>query len=143
MNHKLIIILIVLAGVLLAPFSAAPAAAQQSSVCTTTHIVQRGETLFRIARRYNTTVAFIAGINSISNPNVIYAGQSLCVATTATQPQPQPGGTTYVVQAGDTLSMIARRFGVNMTVLAQVNGIVNPNRIYVGQVLRIPEVTIQ
>jgi LysM repeat protein len=116
---------------------AAPAHAQQTTViCTQTHIVQRGETLYRIARQYGTTTAALQAMNGITNANRIYAGQSLCVAQ-------QISGTTYVVQPGDTLARIARRFGVDMTVLARINGISNPNRIYAGQTLIIPDVTIQ
>lgn len=48
--------------------------------------------------------------------------------------------TTYVVVPGDTLSAIARRFGVTISELAQANRIVNPNLIYVGQTLVIPGV---
>jgi LysM repeat protein len=48
------------------------------------------------------------------------------------------GGTCYVVQKGDTLSHIAKRFGVSYHELARYNGIANPSVIYVGQVIRIP-----
>jgi len=51
---------------------------------------------------------------------------------------PAGGETTYVVQPGDRLYRIALRFGVDYRVLAAHNNIVNPNRIYPGQVLRIP-----
>ena len=53
-------------------------------------------------------------------------------------PDPTPSGKTYVVQAGDTLSAIAYRFGTTVAVLCQLNNISNPNYIYVGQVLRLP-----
>lgn len=51
----------------------------QTGGCSTTHIVQRGETLFRIARRYNTTLADLQARNGINNPNRIQAGQQLCI----------------------------------------------------------------
>lgn len=44
----------------------------------------------------------------------------------------------YVVRPGDTLSAIARRYGVSLWTIARLNGLVDVNRIYVGQVLRIP-----
>jgi putative chitinase len=46
--------------------------------------------------------------------------------------------TRYTVRLGDTLSGIARRFGVTVAALAQANHITNINRIYAGQVLIIP-----
>ena len=53
--------------------------------------------------------------------------------------KPTPsGGTTYTVQKGDTLSGIAKRYGTTVAALAAANGIKDPNKIYVGQVLTIP-----
>jgi LysM repeat protein len=52
--------------------------------------------------------------------------------------QVQPTMQRYVVQYGDTLSTIAVRFRVSLRELARLNGIVNPNLVYIGQVLRIP-----
>jgi LysM repeat protein len=51
---------------------------------------------------------------------------------------PAGGETTYVVQPGDRLYRIALRFGVDYRALAAYNNIINPDRIYPGQVLRIP-----
>ena len=48
-----------------------------------------------------------------------------------------PGGGTYTVKAGDTLSAIAARFGTTATALAKLNGITNPSFIRVGQVLKL------
>lgn len=65
------------------------------------------------------------------------------VPTPVPSPQPTeapsaPTEQVYVVKRGDTLFSIARRYGVPLADLAAHNGIVNPNRIYAGQVLRIP-----
>jgi LysM repeat protein len=122
---------------------AAASVSEASALCNQYHTVQAGENLFRIALRYNTTVAALRAANGLANANLIYVGQALCVAPVSTSPQPAPqpvpgGQTTYRVQAGDTLSGIARRFNVSMALLAQINGITNPSRIFVGQVLTIP-----
>lgn len=45
--------------------------------------------------------------------------------------------TTYTVQPGNTLSQIAQKYGTTVTEIAGLNGIANPNLIYVGQVLKI------
>jgi len=106
------------------------------------HIVQPGENLFRIALSYGTTPQVLAAANGIANPNRVYVGRRLVIpgrgATSSTPAQPAPSGQTYVVQGGDKLSAIARRYGVSTSALAQANGIRNPSVIYVGQVLRIP-----
>jgi LysM repeat protein len=114
------------------------ASAQTSGGCTAYHTVQRGDTLYSIARRYSTTVQQIQSFNGIANANQIYAGQQLCVYHNGQNPIPQPTDGSYTVQPGDTLFSIARRYGMNVTQLASFNGIWNPSRIYVGQVLRIP-----
>jgi putative chitinase len=107
---------------------------------TGVHVVQRGENLFRIALRYGTTVQAIASANGIANPQQIYVGQRLVIPGADGQPAPapQPGGTTHVVRPGENLFRIALRYNLNYHYLAQYNGITNPAKIRVGQVLRIP-----
>ena len=99
--------------------------------------------------------------NSLSDPNLLYVGQVLQLpgcnnAPAAVQPpsaqqppmqQPPPapskvdppatdqGQRNYTVRAGDTLSAIAAKFGINASAVALANGIANPNWIYVGQEL--------
>jgi LysM repeat protein len=111
-----------------------------SSGTTATYTVQRGDTLYSIARRYGTTVEAIAAANGIANPSRIRVGQTLTIpgATGSPAPAPSGGGTTYVVQRGDILFRIALRYGISYVYLAQYNGIADPSRIYVGQVLKIP-----
>lgn len=115
---------------------------------TTTYVVRSGDTLFRIATRFNTTAATLAQLNGIANPNIIRVGQSLIIpvggqvsvppsvpaATNAPPSQPN----TYVVRSGDTLFRIALRYGVSLRSLIQANGIIDANRVFVGQVLVIP-----
>ncbi|HET90900.1 MAG TPA: LysM domain-containing protein [Chloroflexi bacterium] len=103
----------------------------------TTHTVQRGENLFRIALRYGTTVQEVAAANGIANPALIYVGQVLTIPAAGVTPPPA-GGTTYVVQPGDNLFRIALRYNMSYLYLAQYNNIANPSSIYVGQVIRIP-----
>ena len=103
-----------------------------------THVVQRGENLFRIALRYGTTVQAIASANGIANPARIYAGQKLVISPSGAQSPQPPAGGTYVVQPGDNLFRIAMRYNMSYLYLAQYNGIANPSHIYVGQILRIP-----
>jgi putative chitinase len=124
----------------LALISIQPAEAAPPEYGPFIHIVQWGETLGGIAARYGTSVGAILRANWIANPDRIYAGQRLRIPA-RTGPYYPPGGGWgggYVVRHGDTLSGIAYRFGVSVNALVRVNGIVNRNRIYAGQRLRIP-----
>ncbi|HOA25184.1 MAG TPA: LysM peptidoglycan-binding domain-containing protein [Aggregatilineales bacterium] len=102
-----------------------------------TYVVQRGDNLFRIAQRFGTTVTAIQAANGLTG-TTIYAGQTLIIPTGGGTGTPR----TYVVQRGDYLNLIARKFGVSTSLLAQVNKISNPNLIFPGQVLIIPDAGI-
>ena len=109
---------------------------------TITYTVQRGDTLWAIARRYGTTSEEIAEINNISNPNLIYPGQQLKIPTNSTTEGEETRGTgdiIYTVQRGDTLSRIAREYNVTVAHIVELNDISNPNLIYPGDKLRITE----
>lgn len=56
----------------------------------------------------------------------------------APQPTPSPSGGSYTVKSGDTLSGIAADYGTTVSALVQLNGIANPDLIYVGQVINLP-----
>ncbi len=106
------------------------------------YTVQRGDTLSGIAQRYGTTVQELASINNISNPNLIYPGQVLRVLTNSTVNGNETRGTgsiTYTVKRGNTLSQIARTYGVSIASIVEANNIQNPNLIYPGQKLRITD----
>ena len=94
-----------------------------------TYVVQAGDTLSGIAARFGTTVANLVSLNNISDPNLIYVGQVLKIPSSGNSSR------TYTVQAGDTLSYIAAKFGTTVANLVTLNNISDPNLIYVGQVL--------
>jgi LysM repeat protein len=146
MRFKWLFIALVLAALLI-PALPQTAHAQDGSQ---NHTVQAGENLYRIALRYGRTVSELAAYNGITNVNLIYVGQVIRIPGTGTtipptavpsqpgQPTPVPAtGSTYTVVAGDTLARIAARFGTTYQAIAAANNIVNPNLIYVGQVLNI------
>jgi len=102
------------------------------------HVVQRGENLFRIALRYNTTVEAIAAANGIRNPQLIYVGQELTIPQGGGTTPSSGGGQTHVVRPGENLFRIALRYGTTPQAIAAANNLPNIHLIYVGQVLRIP-----
>lgn len=134
------------------PTSLAPAPTAVPVPTTSVYIVQTGDTLFRVAARFNTTASTLAQLNGITNINVIRVGQRLVVPTSGGTVPPAPAttvpattapsqggqGQSYVVRPGDTLFRIAIRFNVPLRTLIQANSIADANRVYVGQVLVIP-----
>jgi LysM repeat protein len=75
-------------------------------------------------------------LNGITNADLIAVGQDLKIPGEA--PPEYGGARPYTVRVGDTLSRIARDFGVSQDELAKLNNITNPDQLKVGQQLRIP-----
>lgn len=118
--------------------AALPASAQDGTgnSGTTIHVVQRDETLFRIALRYGTSVEAIADANGISDPRYLTVGQRLLIPYTGAN----VAGTVmlHTVTPGETLHTLAQQFGTTPETLAQANYITNPAQVFVGQAIAIP-----
>jgi LysM repeat protein len=139
--------ILVLLALLLAVFAVTGSASAWSG-CGTYYTVQWGDTLASVAYRCGTTMDAIRQ----ANPSIrywLYAGQTIVIPGNpgSYQPpyQPHPqypsyhGGRTYIVQWGDTLRIIASRYGVSVYDILAVNPqIWNPNWIYYGQVINLP-----
>ena len=111
---------------------------------TVFYTIQAGDTLSEIASRYGTTVQELVDINNLANPNLIYPGETLRVATNSTVHGSETRGTgsiTYTVQRGNTLSQIANAYGVTVSHIVEMNNLQNPNLIYPGEKLRITQST--
>ncbi len=111
------------------------------------YTVQPGDTMFSIAQRFGVSLdALIAANPQIPNPNLIFPCDVLCVPgpPSGRVPASCPPGFQgrYTVQPGDTMFTIAQRFGVSLDALIAANPhITNPNLIFPGDVLCVPEVT--
>ena len=101
-------------------------------ICVT---VRLGDTLSAIAALFGTSVDEIVKLNRIHNPNLIYPGQRLYLRVAKSVPYPCCD--TYTVVRGDTLSGIGARFGVSWRHLATINEIPNPDRISIGQQIKL------
>ncbi len=114
------------------------------------HKVRRGDNLTEIAERYGTTVDRIRELNGMSRRSTLKAGRSLKVETTTTvsrqlaEAKPAKNSRTsstpktYKVRRGDTLSMIADKFGMSISELRRANpSLKNSDNIRVGQKIRL------
>jgi membrane-bound lytic murein transglycosylase D len=103
--------------------------------------VQRGDTLSAIARRFGVRESQLVAINNLRSRHRIRAGQVLVlpgVAPVNVRREEPPDDGIYRVRRGDTVSIIARRFGTSEEKLVALNGLRDRNRIAVGQRLKIP-----
>ena len=114
------------------PASSRPEVASSAGQATkeTVHVVRRGESLHRIARKYGTSVQVLTAANNLRRPDLIHAGQRLVIPADGRE-------VLYRVRQGDTLSQLARTFRTSAARIRQANGL-RGNLIVVGQTLRIP-----
>ncbi|MCZ0936656.1 MAG: LysM peptidoglycan-binding domain-containing protein [Gemmatimonadetes bacterium] len=134
-----------------ARYAAVPA---DERVTWTFHTVQRGHTLGWIGQQYGVSVAALRAANGNLNPRRLQIGQELVIprsarssgASIAQSSNARPitartnaeGTTVVTVQRGQTLGVIAQRYGVSVAALRAANGNVSPRRLQIGQELLVP-----
>ena len=96
------------------------------------YIVQSGDTLYSIARRYNTTVDEIKRLNNLAS-NTLSIGMRLLIR----ELEEEFPSSTYTVQKGDTLYAIAQKYNTTVDTLKTLNNLTS-NSLSIGQILIIP-----
>ncbi len=99
------------------------------------YVVRSGDTLWLLAQRYNTTVDAIKNLNGLSS-NDLSIGQILKIPTAGAAPAPY---FEYTVRSGDTLWLLAQRYGTTVDAIKNLNNL-SSDILNIGQVLRIPNV---
>ncbi len=97
-------------------------------VAETTHELQRGETAYSVARRYNVPVEKLLEANGISDPTRLSVGTRLVIPE------------SYRVEKNDTLWSIARRYGISVDELRRMNNKRETDVLRVGEVLVVPRI---
>ena len=98
------------------------------------YTVRQSDTLYAIAKRFNTTVLALQSLNSLEDSRLVYEGDTVLV--------PHLDETrvrTYVVEAGDSLFRISQRFDTTVEALQSLNGISDRNHIILGQTILLPQ----
>lgn len=122
------------------------------ALADTTHEVQKGETLYSISRKYQITLSELRAANSLSESDVLKAGQKLTVPTpdienAATLTANAKGASSaasyqqteiYTAQKGDTFYGIAREHGIKVAELFSLNSLGNDAVLKAGQKLKVP-----
>lgn len=125
------------------------------AVCAAVHKMRPGETLYSVARSYNTDLQRLMILNGIKDPHNIAVGQEICIPHAGNtngnndismRPgAPSPGGPqrplkrTHTIATGDTLYGISRNYGVSLASLMSCNPGIDPYDLQVGAKLNIPE----
>jgi LysM repeat protein len=148
------VLVIPVAGQTSAPAVDPAASVVEPAIATSsTYTVARGDTLNSIAHAFNMTIEQLAQVNNLTNPNLVFTGQTLVVSAAALEPvetAPQPveaavvapstidAQTIHTVMPGEYLSSIARQYGVSWLSIAEANNIYDTNTVIAGQQLIIP-----
>lgn len=148
--------------------AAAPVAASTAPAQTgpRKHVMMAGETLTKIAAKYDVSVAALQALNNIEDPTKLRIGTALEIPEPGVEPAPKPAATAasapapapvpaaqpkpepvaaavssekiYEVVKGDNPVTIAKKFNVSQTALMEINGIDDPRKLQIGQKLKIP-----
>ena len=108
------------------------------------HIVRSGESIELIAGRYGVVVDELLRLNGFNVGTQLYGGDVILIPASSSSapvvatPAPAADAIQHVVQRGETLATIAARYGRTVAQIVGANGLLNPNRINVGQILIIP-----
>lgn len=110
------------------------------------YTVKQGDTLSELAERFGISVERLKQLNGLKSANDLQAGSQLVVPGAAggggssrTKASSRSGGTgTYTVQRGDTLTVLAERYGVSVDRLIQLNGLKSADDLQAGSKLVVP-----
>ena len=98
-----------------------------------TYVVQAGDSLWSIAKKFNTTVDELKKLNNLTS-NTLKIGQKLKIPTENNEPQ---GTGFYIVKKGDSLYSIARQYNTTVDAIMKLNNL-NSTSLSIGQTLKIP-----
>ena len=102
-----------------------------------TYTVQSGDSLYKIATKYNTTIDAIKKANNLTN-DLLSIGQVLTIPTTTISEEvPEPNYFNYKVVSGDSLYKIAKKYNVTVDSIKELNNLTS-NLLSIGQTIKIP-----
>lgn len=100
------------------------------------YIVKKGDSLYSIARSFNTTISELKSLNNLTT-NTLAIGQVLKIPTTTDEELPNNQEILYTIKKGDTLYSIAKMYNTKVDAIKTLNNLTT-NTLTIGQVLKIP-----
>ncbi len=98
------------------------------------YVLKSGEDLAKVANKFNTSVSYLQEINNLFYLDSVRQGMEIVVPKNT-----QAYFEFYTIEKGDSLYAIARRYNINPTLLASLNGLNMDDYIYPGQEILIPK----
>lgn len=100
--------------------------------------IKSGDTLYKLAQTYNTTVEAIMKLNPGINPKNLQIGQMICIPEEKSMKCPK-GSFSYTIKSGDTLYLLAQTYNTTVEAIMQLNPGVDPYNLQIGSMICIPE----
>ena len=103
------------------------------------HIVKSGDTISSISKFYSINKDFIIRLNNLKDENYIFVGQNLIISESTESLKKQSGLTNsyHIIQTGENLTEISNKYNLKVIDLIEINNLINPDSIKVGQKLTI------
>lgn len=111
---------------------------RQCPINTVPYTIVQGDTLYKIAQEYNTSIQLLVRLNRLTDPNNLTVGDTICVPKKPLVP-PCPNGSYYTIAQGDTLYKIAKDNNISVRKIMIANPFINPYTLMIGQVICIPK----
>jgi uncharacterized protein YkwD len=102
------------------------------------HAIQTGDTLLGLASEYGVPMAAIQLRNGMGESTTLYAGDELVIPPASDWEEASRFWAVYVVKGGETLAEVAQTYDLEVEVLLEINGLVNPGELRPGDLLVLP-----
>ncbi len=110
---------------------------QQCPPNTFLYAIKKGDTLYSLAQKYNTTIGAIISANPFIEQDNLLVGENICIPRQKQYPS-CPEGNYYEIKAGDTFYSLAKFYNISLDDLKEANPGVNPESLQEGQIICIP-----